>query len=126
MTTDDERDLAQALFRTLYDAGVSFQSGDLIPRLTATVRAAGFRRQGPITEALTEKDLYELPTLSIVMRSWPDLTEPDLPEVYQKRGGWWLELTDRHDDVQMATGVIWSEHARFTLVHRAEPSESAR
>jgi DNA-directed RNA polymerase subunit RPC12/RpoP len=51
MTTDDERDLAQALFRTLYDAGVSFQSGDLIPRLTATVRAAGFRRQGPITDA---------------------------------------------------------------------------
>jgi len=48
--SDDERDLAQALFRTLYDAGVSFQSGDLIPRLTATVRAAGFRRQGPITD----------------------------------------------------------------------------
>lgn len=39
----DERDLAQALFRTLYDAGVSFQSGDLIPRLTAAVREASAR-----------------------------------------------------------------------------------
>jgi hypothetical protein len=35
--TDDE--LAQALYRTLYDAGVSFESASLIPRLTATVRA---------------------------------------------------------------------------------------
>lgn len=32
-------DLAQALYRTLYDAGVSFESASLIPRLTATVRA---------------------------------------------------------------------------------------
>lgn len=42
-TAPDEAGLAQALFRTLYNAGVAFNSGDLIPRLTATVRAAGYR-----------------------------------------------------------------------------------
>ena len=42
-----EAELAQALFRTLYDAGVSFNSADLIPRLTATVRAVGYRYEPP-------------------------------------------------------------------------------
>ena len=37
--TYDEEALAQALYRTLYDAGVSFSSNDVIPKLTATVRA---------------------------------------------------------------------------------------
>jgi hypothetical protein len=68
-TAPDETDLAQALFRTLYDAGVAFNSGDLIPRLTATVLAAGFRRSReattepqPITDAdveLAEKTTRE-------------------------------------------------------------------
>ncbi|GAA1915159.1 hypothetical protein GCM10009775_04490 [Microbacterium aoyamense] len=47
LTERDAYDLAQALYRTLYEAGVSFESNDLIPKLTATVRALGFRRAGP-------------------------------------------------------------------------------
>ncbi|MEV8023374.1 hypothetical protein [Microbacterium sp. NPDC080220] len=42
-----EAELAQALFGTLYAAGVSFVSADLIPRLTAAVRAVGFRYTPP-------------------------------------------------------------------------------
>ncbi len=47
MSTQDEQELAQALFRTLFDAGVSFNSSDLIPRLTATVRALGYEKREP-------------------------------------------------------------------------------
>ena len=73
------------------------------------------------TEALTEKDLYELPNLSMVLRSWPNSPLPDAPEVYRKRGGWWIDLTDRSDDYEQTTGVIWSEVARFTVIHIPAP-----
>lgn len=68
--SDDERDLAQALFRTLYDAGVSFQSGDLIPRLTATVRAAGWRRQGPIADEGPARIVQMPPSPETSARYW--------------------------------------------------------
>lgn len=72
-------------------------------------------------EALTEKELYELPNLSMVLRSWPNSPVPDTPEVYQKRGGWWLDLTDRNDDYERSLGVIWSDVARFTAIHAPVP-----
>ena len=72
-------------------------------------------------EALTEKELCELPNLSMVLRSWPNSPGPDTPEVYQKRGGGWLDLTDRNDDYEQSLGVIWSDVARFTAIHTPVP-----
>lgn len=59
-TAPDETDLAQALFHTLYDAGVSFKSGDLIPRLTATVRALGYRHMPEVTAPDEREALFRL------------------------------------------------------------------
>lgn len=68
-TAPDEADLAQALFRTLYDAGVSFNSNDLIPRLTATVLAAGYRHMPEVTAPDEREEREEL--IALRLASYP-------------------------------------------------------
>lgn len=43
----EDRDLQQALFRVLYDSGVSFESAVVIPRLTEAIRLLGFPEDKP-------------------------------------------------------------------------------
>lgn len=140
--TDHEREALAHLIRDIYREQGYYASDQVV---ADALLAAGLRRSevpepsaeptcehgSPLSalcdyaaryasgEMLSEKDLYDLPAGSLVCRSWPTSPGPDMPEVYQKRAGWWLELTDRSSDVESSTGVIWSEHARFTLIHSA-------
>lgn len=43
----DDATLANALFGTLYDAGVNFESATLIPQLVESVRACGYKYEPP-------------------------------------------------------------------------------
>src|SRR5690606_15932628 len=72
MSTEHEDELAQALFRTLYDAGVSFESAQVIPMLTATVRSLGYRKLGPVSER-EAKITGDLVTMRVV--EWRRITD---------------------------------------------------
>jgi hypothetical protein len=58
-------------------------------------------------------DLYQAHAGTIILREF----EGYPPEVFRKvQGGWWIELADDGDAdfYRQASGVVWSDHAKFT------------
>ena len=52
---------------------------------------------------------------TIVLREYDGYS----PEVFRKmQGGWWVELADDRDAdfYRQSSGVVWSPHAKFTLI----------
>lgn len=57
---------------------------------------------------------------TIITRTWP---RDDEPEIYRRKGAWWVELTDTSNQYEQSDGVVWSDSATLSLLW--SPSSAA-